>query len=116
MSERRKGKSKLVWDKEKQAIVPKTPQTSDIKEPVKLPSYWFVSGKQSTNECDTPTQNELPVYDVVTGVTSSRNAYVALLCAEKIQELSRASEMRVCPAVEIIKKVIEENLAQFFGS
>jgi hypothetical protein len=116
VSERRKGKSKLVWDKEKQAIVRKTPQTSDITEPVKLSPYWFVEGEQKSNEIDAPTQNELPVYDAVTGVTSSRNAYVALLCAEKIQNLSRASEMRVCPAVEIIKKVIEENLAQFFGS
>ena len=56
---------------------------------------------------DIPMQNELPVYDVVTGVISSRKAYVALLCAEKIQEMSRASERMVCPSAEIIKKVIE---------
>ena len=65
---------------------------------------------------NTPTQNELPVYDVITGVISSSNAYVASLCAEKIQEMSRASEGRVCPSAEIIKKVIEEILIQFFGS
>lgn len=59
---------------------------------------------------DIPMQNELPVYDVVTGVISSRKAYVALLCAEKIQEMSRASERMVCPSAEIIKKVIEEIL------
>ena len=59
---------------------------------------------------NTPTQNELPVYDVITGVISSRKAYVALLCAEKIQEMSRASERMVCPSAEIIKKVIEEIL------
>lgn len=72
--------------------------------------------QELTGFVSAPTQNELPVYDVVTGVTSSRNAYVASLCAEKIQELSWASETRVCPAIEVIKKVIEEKLGQFFRS
>jgi hypothetical protein len=55
-----------------------------------------------------PTQDELPVYDVLTGLIHSRLSFVALQIATEITKAAEFSEHKTCPSSESIQKIVEQ--------